>query len=106
MTMQPFPFLDPNELEATDLGRQTLFNSFLPGNANPFQQQLFGQLFEPTFNQFLGQLGSQIKSGQAPTLTFNNFLNEQFNPQRALLRLPDFGKGGGFGPTLFNFGGG
>lgn len=103
MTQQAFPFFDPAALEGSDLGRQTLFNSFLPKTANPFQQQLFGQLFEPTFNQFLGQLGAQVKSGQAPTLTFNDYLQNSFNPQRALLRLPQFGQGEGFGPTLFNF---
>lgn len=103
MTSQPFPFLDPTSLEGTDLGRQTLFNSFLPTNANPLQKQLFGDLFNPTFNQFLGQLGAQVRQGQEPTLTFNQFLQDNFNPQRSLLRLPQFGQGQGFGPTLFNF---
>lgn len=90
--------------EQDPLGRQALFQSALPQNANPFQQQLFGQLFEPTFNEYLGQLGAQVRAGEAPSLRFTDFLNQQFDPQRALLRLPQFGQGGGFGRTVFNFG--
>lgn len=103
MTMQPFPFLDLDELEGSELGQRTLFQSILPQNANPFQRQMFGEMFNPTFNQFLGQLGAQVRQGQAPTLTFNKFLSEQFDPQRALLRLPQFGQGQGAGRTIFNF---
>lgn len=101
MTMQDTIFGDL--FEQDPLGRQALFQSLLPQNANPFQQQLFGQLFEPTFNQFLGQLGSQVRQGQAPSLSFTQFLNEQFDPQRALLRLPGAGQGQEFGTTVFNF---
>src|SRR3990167_2555011 len=89
--------------EQDPIGRQALFQAQLPQNANPFQQQLFGQLFEPTFNQFLGQLGAQVQSGQAPSLRYTDFLRDQFDPQRALLRLPEFGQGQGGGRTIFNF---
>lgn len=101
MTTQPFPF-DPNILEETGFGRQALFQSFLPTNANPFQQNMFQNLFTPTFNEYLGQIGSAVRQNQAPTTTFLDFLQQSFNPTRQLLRLPT---GGNQFPstTLFRF---
>lgn len=96
-------FVDPFVLEETDLGRQSLFQSFLPTQANPSQARQFQGLFQPTFNQFLGQLGAQVRQGTAPDLTFTQFLEEQFNPQRALLRQPNAQGVNAGGPTLFRF---
>ena len=94
-------FADPFVLEESELGRQALFSSFLPTQANPSQAQQFQGLFQPTFNQFLGQLGAQVRQGQAPELTFTQFLEEQFDPQRALLRLPNAQGVNAGGPTIF-----
>ncbi len=101
MTMQNFG-VDPLVLEESDLGIQALFQSFIPQGANQIQQQQLGSLFQPTFNQFLGQIGNQVRQGGAPTLTFSQFLEDNFNPQRALLRTNRRSSAGG-GPTLFNF---
>ena len=52
-------------------------------------QQRFGQtLFQPTFNRYLGQLGQMAVSGQAPNLNFSDFLKNDFNLNRELLRQP------------------
>jgi hypothetical protein len=90
-------------LEGTDIGERTLFQSMLPANLPPGQDRQFQALFSPTFNSFLGELGSQIRSGQQPTLTFNQYLTEQFDPQRALLQLPGQRRGVAGTGTLFNF---
>lgn len=103
MTMQPFPPFDDSILEETEFGRRGLFQSFLPSGANPFQAGQFGQLFQPTFQSFLGALGSQVRQGQAPDLTFRQHLEEQFDPQRALLRLPNAQGISAGGPTIFRF---
>lgn len=101
MVMQNNIFADL--LETDPIGQRTLFQSFLPTNSNPFQQTQFQSLFEPTFNSFLGALGAQIREGEAPSLSFNDFLSEQFNPQRALLRQPNAQGVNAGGPTIFNF---
>ncbi len=103
MTTQSFPLVSPEALEESDLGLQQLFQSFLPTSANPFQRNYFSGLFQPTFQQYLGQLGSQVRQGQDPTLTFTNFLTNQFNPGRALLRMSGAESGRTAGPTLFNY---
>lgn len=101
MTTDPFPFQDINTLEETGLGRSVLFESLRPQNLNPFQQRQFSNLFEPTFNNFLGQLGEQVRGGQSPSLLFNDFLKNQFDPQRQLLQ---FGTGQRApGQTAFRF---
>lgn len=94
--------------EQEDIGRRAIFQSFLPQNANPLQSRQFGQLYEPTFNAYLGSLAGQIRQGQVPgpDQSFTNFLQGPgFNAQRSLLQLPDFSFGGtGLGPNIFDFG--
>ena len=90
-------------LEGTDIGERTLFQSMLPADLPPGLDVQFQNLFSPTFNSFLGKLGSQIRSGQEPTLTFNQFLAEQFDPKRTLLQLPGQRRGVSATGTLFNF---
>ena len=102
--VQQDPFFDLGLLEGTDFGDRTIFESFLPTNSNPLQRQQFSSLFQPAFNSFLGALGAQIKQGKAPTQSFNQHLQEQFDPQRALLRQPDARGVNAGGPTFFNFG--
>jgi hypothetical protein len=111
VTQTTDPFINPDlltqvldTLEGTDLGRQILFQSLLPGNASPTQTPQFQNLFHPVFTQFLGELGSRVRSGGEPNLTFDQFLAENFDPQRALLRLPEARTGALGGPAVFNFG--
>lgn len=91
-------------LEQDELGRRAAFQSRIPQNFGLNQQEALGSLFQPTFSRFLGALGRQIQGGQTPNLRFTDFLNENFNPQRELLRFP-----GQVGPQLtraprFSFG--
>ena len=90
-------------LEGTDIGERTLFQSVLPTGLSPLQQLQFQGLFTPAFNQFLGDLGAQIRSGEQPTLTFNQFLEQSFDPQRALLQLPTGRRDVAATGTLFDF---
>lgn len=101
MTMQDFDFADLLETDPTL--RRAIFESFLPANANPFQQNAFGSLLQPTFNRFLAQIGSQIRNDQAPAQTFTSFLEGQFDPVRELLRLPARPGASVSGPTIFRF---
>lgn len=103
MTMQNTSPFSLDMFEGIGQGDRLIFESFLPTNTNPVQRNQFSSLFQPTFNQFLGQLGSQIRQGKAPTLTFTDFLKGQFNPQRALLRQTNAQGVNAGGPTLFNF---
>jgi hypothetical protein len=90
-------------LEGTDLGERTLFQSISPFDSSPDLDRQFQGLFTPTFNQFLGALGDQIRSGEEPSLTFNQFLTEQFDPRRALLQLPGRRGDVAAGGTFFRF---
>jgi hypothetical protein len=90
-------------LEGSDIGERTLFQSISPFGATPGLDLQFQGLFTPTFNRFLGALGSQIRSGNEPTLSFNEFLTEQFDPLRALLQLPSNRTDVAAGGTVFNF---
>lgn len=111
MVNQPAdPYADPDllaqvldTLEGTDLGREVLFQSLLPGNASPTQALQFQSLFQPVFTQFLGELGSRVRNGGEPNLTFDQFLSENFDPQRALLRLPGTRSTGLGSPVTYNF---
>jgi hypothetical protein len=65
-------------LEGDETGRRSLFESFRPGFANTSsQQQTFSGMFPNIFNQFLGQLGQQVRAGQPPALSYTDFLNQQ-----------------------------
>jgi hypothetical protein len=92
-------------LEGSDLGERLLFESAIPQNVFGRQRRELSNLFTPTFNQFLGQIGSQMRLHDAPTLTWKNFLQRQFDPQRQLLRLPSISPSSTspVTPTVFNF---
>jgi len=93
--MPPNPFLDfLNDLEDPFGGRANFFsriNPMLPGQS----QQYLGNQFGDFSNRFLGALGSQIRSGQTPTLTFTDFLQNNFNPRAELLKAPAYQTGQG-----------
>ena len=87
MTLPP-QFLDL--FEETDIGRRAQFESFIPDALQGPRRRAVSQLFQPTFNQYLGQLGQQMgtQNRQAPLTTFRQYLTERFNPGRELLRFP------------------
>ena len=89
--------------EEDEMGRRTLFGGRFAGRS-PFEQNFLSSRFEPTFNRYLGQLGQQIGKGEAPNLTFSDFLSRDFNPQRELLRQPGRDSGLFGGRTIFDFG--
>lgn len=98
------PLLTIEDLEESDLGLQMLWNSmpFLQGK-NPLQQHQFQSLFQPTFNRYLGQLGSMVRNEQDPTMSFSDFLKNQFNPQREMFRFNSPGGVQARGQTAFRF---
>lgn len=73
-------------LEEEPLGRRVIFQSQIPGGLGFGQQQQLSSLFEPTFNQFLGQIGQELQQGQ-PQTSFRDFLQRRFTPQRELARF-------------------
>ena len=93
MTMQNNPFLDFLE---QDQGRRAAFFGAVPGfGRNPNQERFFTNRFQGFENRFLGALGRQIESGQAPTLKFRNFLSQNFDPFAELQRASPFETGRG-----------
>lgn len=88
MTMGQWPGNDLSDLfESDEQGRRAIFGARF-GNLNPYQQRQSQSLYEPTFNRYLAEMGKYILQGQAPTQSFTNYINQNFNPQRELLRLP------------------
>ncbi len=111
MTMQPINGLPPlagyeglEGLTATG-GDRLIFESMAPGmRLNPIQRRQYSSLFQPTFNAFMGELGAQIARGEDPTLSFTDYLQNQFNPTRQLLQMSQPGVTSPMmGPTRFNF---
>ena len=96
MTMQNFdnPFL--RFLEEDELGRRAnFFGQPGVGGGGQQRQQFFGNLFPNVQNRFLGALGRQIQGGGSPTLSFTDFLQNNFDPRRELLKAPSFQTGQG-----------
>lgn len=91
--------------EEDELGRRANFYSqFAGGRFAPRQQNALQGLFEPVFNRYLGIIGNQLKTTGKQSLSYSDYLTQDFNPQRELLRMPDdrsqlFG-----GRTVFDFG--
>lgn len=51
---------------------------------SPRQRRTFQNAFGQIQNQFLGRLGEQIRGGELPTLQFQDFLSNDFDPQKFL----------------------
>ena len=90
MVMQNFdPAIFSDFFETDDLGRRALFQSTFGQDAQ--SQQQGSQLFIPTFNQFLGNLGRSLRAGTTPE-SFQDFATntsgQGFNQTRALASLP------------------
>lgn len=65
------PFLDllEGDPEATYYSRPDLFGT------SPRQRRYFQNQFRDVHNQYLGQLGKQLRAGVAPSLRFSQFLD-------------------------------
>jgi hypothetical protein len=88
------PFL--RFLEEDPLGRRAaLFGQPGVSGGGYQRQNFFANLFPQVENRFLGALGQQIQSGQAPTLSFTDFLQNNFNPRAELLKAPAYQSGQG-----------
>ena len=46
------------------------------GAGSPRQQRYFQQNYQDTFNQYMGSLGQQLREGQSPNLSFQQFLEQ------------------------------
>ena len=67
MTMQNFnPAIFDDFFETDDLGRRALFQSSLPQGLSQGQQNQASGLFQPVFNQYLGNLGRSLRAGERP----------------------------------------
>jgi hypothetical protein len=77
MTMQRSIFEDI--FETDPLGQRALFESHRPGFASTSsQRQTFSGMFPNIFNEFLGQLGQQVRTtGQPGPQSYTDWLNEQ-----------------------------
>jgi hypothetical protein len=77
-------------LEDDPIGRRALYESFIPQNVVGAQRQRLSNLFTPTFNRFLGELGAQIQTsgGIQTPMTFRESLLSGFDPTRERLRFP------------------
>ena len=96
MTMQNFdnPFL--RFLEEDPLGRRAALFAQPGVSGGGYQRQnFFANLFPQVENRFLGALGQQIQSGQAPTLRFQDFISDNFNPRAELMKSPTYQSGQG-----------
>ena len=94
--MQNFdnPFL--RFLEEDPIGRRAaLFAQPGVSGGGYSRQNFFGNLFPQVENRFLGALGQQIQGGGAPTLQFQDFLQNNFNPRAELLKAPAYQTGQG-----------
>ncbi len=102
------PFLD--FLEEGPGGPEAAFFSFQDQfGGSPAQQRFFSGQFPQIQQEFLGQLGQQIRQGGQPSGTFVNFL-ENFPFTQRFAGLTPFERGGArrsqFAPrtrSLFNF---
>ena len=96
--MQSAAFQNPwlDFLEGSESGAQINFSGRVPQASGFRSQDYLQSLFQPTFSRYMGALGRQIQGGQAPTLSFNDYLNENFNPGRELANSPS----GVMGPQL------
>ena len=86
MVTQNLPFLD--FLEESELGRRANFFGRINQPLNFGSTNFANQLFQQRQNSFLGTLGRQVQAGEAPSATFTDELNRNFNFARQLRRAP------------------
>ena len=80
-------------LEADPLGRQTIFQSFIPQGYGAAQREQASNLVQPAFNQYLGQFGQQLgqvsrgEREEEPT-SFTDYISNQYDFTRNRIRQP------------------
>ena len=85
-------------LETDPMGRQSIFGALMPQSFSPVQQQRASNLFQPAFSTYLGQMGRQLgeisrgERQEQPT-SFTDFISNQYDFRRNLLRQPEAGGG-------------
>ena len=89
-------------LDDSDFGSRLSFFSRVPQRLSGSSQRAAQSLYQPTLNQFQGQLGQQLRSGQTPSLTFEDFLNS-YGFDRMLKRETTPNNSGLTSPTTFNW---
>jgi hypothetical protein len=52
-----------------------MFNAFIPQNGNRNFYDYFKNQYGNVYGNYMGQLGQQALSGQAPTLNFEDYLS-------------------------------
>ena len=64
--------------------RANFFSRFTPRNAN--ESRFGSNQFQNYIDRYAGALGAQARSGQDPNLSWTDFLDQNMNFQRDLLR--------------------
>tara|TARA_R100000231_G_scaffold66569_1_gene53331 strand:+ start:18237 stop:18596 length:360 start_codon:yes stop_codon:yes gene_type:complete len=59
-----------------DANPQATFFGTLPRNMTPVQRQASGDVYNQAIQDYYGELGRRIQQGQAPTLQFQQYLQE------------------------------
>ena len=96
MAMQNELFNPFKDFLETDQGRKAAFFGATPGfNQGGSRQNFFTNLFPQFENRYLGALGQQIQGGGAPTLQFQDFLQNNFDPRAELMKSPTYQSGQG-----------
>jgi hypothetical protein len=110
--LNPFSGAFMDWLEEPGYGTQAAYQAMVPQQSSPTQRQFFQNQFQPTMNEFLGQLGGQVLGGQAPTVSWVDFLkgsptDNPFTRMRGLSPgMRGMGRQSTFAPRsrfLFNF---
>ena len=68
------------------------FASLQSAEMGPWARRYFSNMYDPIYNQYMGAMGRQVKKGQEPTQTFQNFL-DQFKWTKQLQQLSPYQKG-------------
>ena len=65
------------DLEGTDIGRRTIFEQARPQGLGQTtrQRDIFSSMFDRVLNDFLGEVGTNFREGQAPDQTFTDYVN-------------------------------
>ena len=63
-------------LEEPGEGRRASYFSAMPESLSPNQRRFFENQYQNVFNDYLGQIGSQIRGGGSPTASFAQFTQD------------------------------
>ena len=80
----------PTGPESKQIFPSSVGKGFMRGQMN-YLQSIFPQME----NRYLGALAGQIQGGGAPTMQWSDWLQQNFNPYKELLRAPQYQTGTG-----------